>query len=222
LVEAIRLATQGTGGSRRVECHVNPGMFVTRATTRPGGEYLLQKPVPSPAELGEAGAIVVNRPEARLLLNRTFYLSGEIPRITSYERGFPAQVKLGADGRTWEADTLLLDERYVAVHVKDKGVVVFTACSHAGVVNVLHDAQNVFGPVPLYAVMGGFHLSGSDVEPIIPETIDDMRSFALKRIVPAHCTGWRAVNALVNTFGPETIVPSAVGHRFLFGARRAR
>jgi len=48
------------------------------------------------------------------------------------------------------------------------------------------------------------------------ETIDDMRSFALKRIVPAHCTGWPAVNALVNTFGAETIVPSAVGRRFVF------
>lgn len=215
LTQAVQLIAEQSGG-RRVECHVNPGMFCVRGTTRNGPEVLLQKPIPSPGELTEAGGTVINRPEARLLLDRLFYLSGEIPRVTRYERGMPTQVRLAADGKSWEPDTLLMDERYVALNVKDKGAVVFTACSHAGVVNVLTDARNVFGDVPLHAVMGGFHLSGAEVEPIINDTIGDMRGFGLKRIVPAHCTGWRAVNALVNTFGPEVIVPSAVGRRFRF------
>ena len=214
MVEAVRLVTAANGG-RRVECHVNPGMFVTRATTRMGG-YLLQKPIPSPAELTEAGATVLNSPEARLLLDGLFYLSGEIPRVTPYERGMPTQVKLVADGQSWEPDQWLYDERYVAVHVKDKGVIVFTACSHAGVVNVLEDARNVFGGVPLHTVMGGFHLSGTEVEPVISETVKDMQGFGLSRIVPAHCTGWRAVHALLNAFGAALIVPSAVGRRFMF------
>ncbi len=215
MLEAVRLVSAANKG-RRVECHVNPGMFVTRATTRHGGQYLLQKPVPGAEELTAAGATVINQAESRLLLDQLFYLSGEIPRVTAYERGMPTQVKLAADGKTWEPDTWLMDERYVAVHVKDKGAIVFTACSHAGVVNVLRDARNVFGDVPLHAVMGGFHLSGAEVEPIIPETIRDLQEFGLKRIVPAHCTGWRAVNALVNTFGAGLIVPSAVGRQFVF------
>jgi len=211
LAQAVKLAADASGG-RRVECHVNPDMFVTRATTRSGG-VLLQKPIPSPEELAAAGAHVVNAREARLLLDRTFYLSGEIPRVTPYERGMPTQVKLGADGTTWEPDQWLIDERYVAVHVKNKGAVVFTACSHAGVVNVLTDARNVFGDVPLYAVMGGFHLSGAEVEAIIPETIDDMRGFGLTRIVPAHCTGWRAQHAMAARF-PGVFVPNSVGSSF--------
>lgn len=109
-----------------------------------------------------------------------------------------------------------MDERYVAAHVKGKGAIVFTACSHAGVINVLKDARNVFGDVPLHAVMGGFHLSGQQIEEIIPDTINDMKGFGLKRIVPAHCTGWRAVGALVQAFGEECIVPSAVGRQFVF------
>ena len=40
--------------------------------------------------------------------------------------------------------------------------------------------------------------------------------FGLKRIVPAHCTGWRAVNALANAFGADALVPSAVGRQFMF------
>ena len=54
------------------------------------------------------------------------------------------------------------------------------------------------------------------VEAISPETFGDMRSFGLQRIVPAHCTGWRAVGALVKEFGEEVIVPSAVGRQFMF------
>jgi 7,8-dihydropterin-6-yl-methyl-4-(beta-D-ribofuranosyl)aminobenzene 5'-phosphate synthase len=215
LVEAIRLVAEASGG-RRFECHVNPGMFAERGMMRQGGECLLQKPVPIPGELIEAGAFVVNQPDARLLLDSVFYLSGEIPRVTSYERGLPGHVKRAPDGTGWEPDPWIMDERYLAVNVKGKGVVVFTACSHAGIINVLTDARTVFGDVPVHAVMGGFHLSGEQVEDIIPQTVSDMRAFGLKRVVPAHCTGWRAVNALVNTFGAEMLVPSAVGRQFAF------
>ena len=215
LVEAVR-QVKAMNSARRVEAHVNPGMFVPRATLRHGGEPFPQRAVPSPEALAGAGAIVVNQPESRLLLDSLFYLSGEIPRVTAYERGLPGQVKRTADGKGWEPDPLLMDERYVAAHVKGKGAVVFTACSHAGVINVLKDARNVFGDVPLHAVMGGFHLSGNQMEEIIPDTIRDMATFGLKRIVPAHCTGWRAVGALVNAFGEQLIVPSAVGRQFTF------
>ncbi len=215
LVEAVRQVTAMNGG-KRVECHVNPGMFVPRGTLRHGGEPLPQKPVPSPEELVAAGATVVNAPDARLLLDNCFYLSGEIPRVTPYEKGLPGHLKRSADGSAWEPDPWIMDERYVAAHVKGKGAVVFTACSHAGVINVLKNARNVFGDVPLHAVMGGFHLSGQQIEEIIPDTINDMKSFGLKRIVPAHCTGWRAVGALVQAFGEELIVPSAVGRQFVF------
>ena len=215
MVEAVRQVAAASGG-RRVECHVNPGMFVTRASLRQGGDPLPQKPVPAPEELEAAGGAVVNRPDARLLLENLFLLSGEIPRVTAYERGLPGQVKRTADGKSWEPDPWLMDERYVAVHVKGKGAVVFTACSHAGLINVLKDARNTFGDVPLHAVMGGFHLSGTGMEEIIPDTVRDLGGFGLKRIVPAHCTGWRAVRALANAFGEEVIVPSAVGRQFAF------
>ncbi len=215
LVEAVRQVTAANGG-RRVECHVNPGMFVPRGTLRHGGEPLPQKPIPSPGELTEAGATVINEPQARLILEKCFYLSGEIPRVTPYEKGLPGHLKRTADGTSWEPDPWLMDERYVAAHVKGRGVVVFTACSHAGVINVLKDARSVFGDVPLHAVMGGFHLSGPQVEDIIPDTVKDMQAFGLKRIVPAHCTGWRAVHALANVYGDDVLVPSAVGRKFLF------
>jgi 7,8-dihydropterin-6-yl-methyl-4-(beta-D-ribofuranosyl)aminobenzene 5'-phosphate synthase len=215
LAEAVRLVVANNGGVP-VPCHVNPGMFVSRANMRPDGSYQAYKDIPSPRELAASGAEVVNTPEARLLLERTFYLSGEIPRVTPYERGYPGHFKRAADGRSWEPDPWLLDERYIAAHVKGKGIVVLTACSHSGVVNVLKNARELFGDVPLHAVMGGFHLAGSTVQPAIAETVRDLGEFGLKRIAPAHCTGWRAVHALAQVFPEDVLVPSAVGRKYLF------
>lgn len=89
----------------------------------------------------------------------------------------------------------------------------FTACSHAGVVNVLTHARSLFPSIPLYGVIGGLHLAGA-TEKIIPETIADLRQFDLKLVAPGHCTGWRAVSAMAKVFGDE-LVPSAVGKRYV-------
>ena len=95
-------------------------------------------------------------------------------------------------------------------------MIVFSACSHAGIINVLRHAQTVFPNIPLFAVMGGFHLSGKSVEKIIPQTVNDLKQFELQQIIPAHCTGWRAVNALGNAFGDAIVSPSAVGRLYQF------
>ena len=145
-----------------------------------------------------------------------FYLSGEIPRVTPYEKGLPGHLKRNSDDTDWDPDPWIMDERFVAINVDGKGIIVFTACSHAGVVNVLTHAREVFDPVPLYGVMGGFHLAGEANEKIISETVADLKAFDLEMIVPGHCTGWRAVHALLNTFGEGVVIPSAVGrlHEF--------
>ena len=96
-----------------------------------------------------------------------------------------------------------------------KGLIVFTACSHAGVVNVLEHARASFAGVPLYGVLGGFHLSGA-TETIIPETVAALRDFSLTYIAAGHCTGWRAMAALTTAFGDQVVTPTAVGKRFVF------
>ncbi|MCA6296867.1 MAG: hypothetical protein IM595_06040, partial [Phenylobacterium sp.] len=56
-------------------------------------------------------------------------------------------------------------------------------------------------------------------EKIIPETVRDMAAFRLERILPGHCTGWRALNALLQAFG-ETVTPIAVGQTHEFDEKR--
>jgi 7,8-dihydropterin-6-yl-methyl-4-(beta-D-ribofuranosyl)aminobenzene 5'-phosphate synthase len=212
LVAALETISKARHG-RRVDCVVHPGMFVERGVQRPNGEILRFENVPDPATLESAGAKVVNTREPQVLAGGAFYLSGEIPRVTRYEAGFPGHVRRSPDGQSWEPDPLILDERFVAVNVKDKGQVVFSACSHAGLVNVLTHAASLFPSVPLYSVMGGLHLAGA-TEKIIPETVADLKRFGLKLLAPGHCTGWRALNAMAAVFGEE-LIPSAVGKRYV-------
>jgi 7,8-dihydropterin-6-yl-methyl-4-(beta-D-ribofuranosyl)aminobenzene 5'-phosphate synthase len=99
--------------------------------------------------------------------------------------------------------------------VKGKGLVVLSACSHAGIVNVLHHARASFPDVPLYAILGGLHLSGAN-EAVIPQTVDDLQQFGLDTIAAGHCTGWRAMAVLANAFGDRVLAPTAVGKRYSF------
>jgi 7,8-dihydropterin-6-yl-methyl-4-(beta-D-ribofuranosyl)aminobenzene 5'-phosphate synthase len=196
-------------------CFVHPGMFVQRGSQRPDGVLIVQESVPTPERLAAAGASVQNTREAQVVAGDLFYVSGEIPRVTRYEVGLPGHVKRAADGRTWEPDPLIMDERFVAVHVKGRGLFVFSSCSHAGIVNVLTHAGETFPGVPLYGAMGGLHLSGS-TEKIIPDTVTDLKRFGLGLLAPGHCTGWRAMSLLAREFGDE-LAPSAVGKRYLIG-----
>ena len=194
-----------TGGQRgKVDCFMHPGMFATRGIRRADGTLSEMEPVPQPEALAAAGADVHITREPVRLGDGAFYLSG-----------MPGQIRMAADGSGWEPDELLVDERFVAIHVQGKGLVVLTACSHAGVVNVLRHAAATFPDVPLYAVMGGLHLSGS-TERIIPQTVADLHEFKLQLIAAGHCTGWRAINALAAAFG-DALVPSAVGKRYVIG-----
>ncbi len=209
-LEMIRLRN----GGRAVPTYMHPEMYHTRATKAPDGSMRPFADVPTSAMLESQGAEVIHSREPQAILEDLFYVSGEIPRVTAFETGMPGQYRRTEESRDWEPDPLLIDERYVAVEVRNKGVVVFTACSHAGVVNVLTDAHKRFEGSSLFGVLGGFHLSGTN-ERVIPETVEGMRPFDLKVIAAGHCTGWRAVNALARAFG-DAVAPSSVGKIYKF------
>ena len=170
--------------------------------------------MPSVADLEAQGGRVVCTREPQVIADSVF-VSGEIPRRTSFETGLPGQHRRTEDGNDWEPDELLIDERFVAVNVRGKGLVVLTACSHAGVVNVLNHARESFPGVKLHCVLGGLHLSGLN-ERVIPQTVEALKGFDLDVVAAGHCTGWRAMAALTNAFGDKKLAPLAVGKRLSF------
>ncbi len=200
----------------QVTVHVNPDMFNDRAVRLKSGTVVPVANVPRPAELEQRGAKVVDSLDARLLLDGHFYYSGEIPRVTPFEKGRLDHLCRKSPGGSWEPDPLLMDERMLVAHVRDLGLIVFSACSHAGIVNVCMHARNLFPDIPIYCVMGGLHLGGV-MERIIPDTVEGLKPFRIAHIITGHCTGWRALHALADAFG-DAVSQSAVGTKYTFDA----
>ena len=198
----------------RTQVHVNPGMFNERAIRLADGTIVAAAPVPSPAAMAEQGAVVVNDSGARLLFNGHYYYSGEIPRVSAFEKGRSDHLSRTGPQAPWEPDPLLLDERMLVVEIRGLGLVVVSACSHAGIVNVCTEVEALFPGRPIHCVMGGLHLGGV-MERLIPETVDGLRRFGMRHIITGHCTGWRALHALANAFG-DAVSQSAVGTTYTF------
>ena len=214
MLRALQLARDRNGG-KTVPCYMHPDMFRSRAAKLADDSFRPMEDVPSVAALEAHGGHVIATRDAQTIAADTVFVSGEIPRRSGFEIGLPGQHRRTEDGKGWEPDELLMDERFVAVHVRGKGLVVLTACSHAGVVNVLAHARDCFPGVKLHAVLGGLHLSGIN-ERIIPQTVAALRDFDLGVIAAGHCTGWRAMAALANEFGDGKLAPLAVGKRLRF------
>jgi len=190
---------------------IHPHFWRRRRVVLPGIEPW-EIPSVSRRALEDAGFDVLEAVQPSFLLDGSVLVTGEVPRVTGYEPGFPPQQAWLGGG--WEPDPLVLDDQAIVINVRDKGLIVLTGCGHAGIVNICRHARRLAGDQPLYAAMGGFHLNGPLFEPLIPRVLDDLEKMGPQVLVPAHCTGWRAQHAMARRFG-EAFIPNTVGSRFL-------
>lgn len=193
---------------------IHPDFWNRRRAVFPGREPV-ELPTTSRSALRGAGFEIIEEKQPSFLLDGALLVTGEVDRTTPFEIGFPPQQKLH-DGH-WVPDPLVLDDQAVVLHVRGRGLVVLTGCGHAGIVNIVRYAQKLTGIEQVYAVIGGFHLSGPLFEPAIPLVRDALREIGPEVIVPAHCTGWRAIHALAAAF-PDAFIPNSVGTRFELAA----
>jgi 7,8-dihydropterin-6-yl-methyl-4-(beta-D-ribofuranosyl)aminobenzene 5'-phosphate synthase len=149
--------------------------------------------------------------------NNRVMITGEIPRVTEFEKGFPLQYKEQDNEINLVPDPLVSDDQALIMNVKNKGLIILTGCGHAGIVNTIKFAKKVTGIKKIYCVIGGFHLSGQDYEASIPLTIAELTRVDPQYIVPCHCTGWKATNKIIDTM-PEKFIQSSVGSTFYFEA----
>jgi len=203
-------------GRGSVTVNVNPDMFNERGVRLQDGTIFPAARVPTPAQMEAQGARVANDGRARTLLDGHFYYSGEIPRVSDFEKGREDHLCRKDNSEEWRPDPFLMDERMLIVNVRDLGLVVFSACSHAGIVNVCTEARRLFPDTPIHAVMGGLHLGGV-MERLIPQTVEALAPFEVGYFITGHCTGWRALHALANAYG-DRVSQSAVGTTYVFDA----
>ncbi len=162
-------------------------------------------------DLQEAGIDLLETDVPRIL-DEIFLVTGEIPRVTPFEHGLPGSVH-EVDGEL--VPDAVIDDQAVIVDVDGYGLVVVSGCAHAGIVNTVLHSRTLTSGRPIFAVIGGFHLSGKPFRDAIAPTLDAIGHESPARIVPMHCTGVEAKQQFGERFGDRVAV-SAVGTTFVF------
>jgi 7,8-dihydropterin-6-yl-methyl-4-(beta-D-ribofuranosyl)aminobenzene 5'-phosphate synthase len=198
-------------GRRSLPLVLHPDAYLERRVVLPNGDTLAI-PAPKKSDLRRENVEIVEEVGPSMLVDGMVLVSGEVARTSPFETGFSVhQAKRHAD---WEPDPLIMDDQCAIVNVRDKGLVIVTGCGHAGIVNTIRNAQAITGIDAVYAVIGGFHLTGALFEGRIPATIEALREIGPRYVMPGHCTGWSATHQIARAL-PDAFIANSVGTTLL-------
>jgi len=190
---------------------VHHDMFKTRGVANPDGT--VRKYPDFPAEKDVKPARYIKTKQPYLIANDLILITGEIPRKTSFEKGYP-QHRVLTNGK-WHPDPWIWDDRALIINVKQKGLVILSGCAHAGIINTVLYAKELTRTDTVCAILGGFHLAGKDYEQAIKKTVKKLEQFKPALVAPSHCTGWKSAFAIAEAT-PQTFVWNSVGNLYRF------
>ena len=78
-------------------------------------------------------------------------------------------------------------EHATCFRLGDRGLVVISACGHAGIINTLKRAQEVSGVEKIYALVGGFHLFLAP-DDYLRQVMAELKQFYLEHVMPILST----------------------------------
>lgn len=181
-------------GGRTVLAH--PGIFTERFARRDSGESY-----PVGLKLSRE---VYEANGARFDLSAEFrqiapglFLTGEVPRITPFEKGDQGLFCGCADPVIDSTP----DDQSMVIETK-KGLVILLGCCHAGIVNTLEWIIQKSGRRDFYGVVGGTHLGFCDQNQL-EMTIKAIKSYGIRKLAVSHCTGFAAAARLSREFSKE-------------------
>ncbi len=198
-------------GRHHLPLVLHPDACLERKLVLPNG-LEVQLPAPKINDFRRENIEVIEEIGPSMLVDNMILISGEVARTTDFEKGFP--IHYACRDNAWVADPLIMDDQCAIIHVRNKGLVIITGCGHSGIINTIYHAQTLTGVNKVYAVMGGFHLTGGLFESIIPATIEALQQIAPRYVVPCHCTGWSATYHIARAM-PEAFIPNSVGTTFV-------
>ncbi len=140
---------------------------------------------------------------AHFIFNRDFtcidkgiYLSGEIPRVTSFEMPDPRLVREN-DCKELLQDQLLDDQTLIIDSTA--GLILILGCAHAGLINILLYVQKCLPDRPIHTIIGGTHL-GFAGDTQFTETVAALQHFDIQCLAASHCTGLERSAQLAQIF----------------------
>ena len=202
-------------GRKGIELVLHPSAFRQQRYLKAADGSKIFLPSLNGEKLKNAGILPVESKDPHSLLDDTLLFLGQVPKKTDFETGDP---RLCYDAQGESHRDPIEDDTAVIAHVKGKGLVILSGCAHAGIVNTVKYAQETTGVDMIYAVMGGFHLTGAVNEPAIGPTIAALKELNPGYIVPTHCTG-RKATMLIEKEMPEKFLLNMSGTKMIFATQ---
>ncbi|MCP4753323.1 MAG: MBL fold metallo-hydrolase [Proteobacteria bacterium] len=197
-----------------VQLVLHPTAFRTPRFSKISDDFRLSFPSFTRQKAESAGVSLEETAEPRLMVDGAALFLGEIPRRTDFER-VPPNFVYDEDGV--EKPDAIEDDSALVFKLKGKGLVVLSGCAHSGIINTLNYAREVTGTEKIHAVMGGFHLSGTDPETVVAPTTQGLKAIDPDYIVPTHCTGRDAIMTIEKEM-PDKFILNMSGTKLTFTA----
>ncbi len=195
-------------GRKDVQVIAHPSIFRLHFVTQPYPRHVGIMPGDSKVEIEKAGGSL-SLTKDPLVIMPGIMTTGEVKRRTEFEE---AMIGLKTIDNGMVIDDLMLDDISVIASVKNKGLVIVTGCSHAGIINIAHQSIEVAGGNKIEGIIGGLHLvEVSDT--VIKRTVEELTKLNVAWISAGHCTGFKAQVELYLAF-KERFSPLHTGMQF--------
>lgn len=201
-------------GKRGLEFVAHPAVFRSNRYLVPLPNLKIGAPTLERGKIEEAGFRIVETKEPFSLLDGDVLFLGEVPRRTSFEKGMPMAFYEENGKEMWDPTE---DDTGLVMLIRGKGLAILSGCAHSGIINTVKYARELMGINKVHLVMGGFHLTGSAFESIIDDTVEAMKKIGPNYIIPAHCTGRKAVLAFEKAM-PDQFILNMSGTKLTFTA----
>jgi 7,8-dihydropterin-6-yl-methyl-4-(beta-D-ribofuranosyl)aminobenzene 5'-phosphate synthase len=182
----------------KVDVHAHPHVFSDRiAVLKENGEET-KRFVGLPYKKGYLESLGAN-----FILNNDFlevekgmFLTGEVPRKTSFEKPDP---RLFSEINEKTTQDIFLDDQSLVLDT-EKGFILILGCAHSGMINIINHVVKQTGKERFHAILGGTHLDFLTPEQL-EESIKSLKKMEIEKIGVSHCTGMRAAFRLHHEFG---------------------
>lgn len=144
-----------------------------------------------------------------LWLTENIVISGTIPDV-------PGNVPTEQFYQKHEDGSFSIDsmshEQFLAIRNGEKGIVVFSGCSHKGVIPVLAYTKKLFPGERIAMLVAGMHLYGSSNQ-VRQQVVENIMAEKPDVVMPVHCTGIDAICMLKAALGDGCVV-ATVGESY--------
>lgn len=106
------------------------------------------------------------------------------------------------------------DESFAVIFPKKRkadGLILVGGCFHCGAANMLETVQERWHGIPILAVIGGFHFSGTNPKALncptefVTSTARGLKSSSTEKVYACHCTGFKGFDIMDELLGDRLL-----------------